>query len=1840
MSSYGYNNNTNTDLNNKRPIGIVIAHAPTKTNYKSGDRFQTQGLKINLIYPDGTQSVTTTFSVYPDGALTSDNTFVEIRSMGFVVRQRITVDAKADCNCSSSSTCHDECCSGFVHHHVYQCDHPEYNQDIYNLQIYSYPTKTEYFEGELFDPTGLQIQGHYGYRGSMQITAYEVVNKGPLVAGANEIEIRYKNLTTTLQVTAIPRLCAKTVPSTVSMDLVPGVSGDVYLGTGDFSAAFHDVEAGDSSLPLEISHVYKSSGFDFGCGNGWRLNLHCTLRKADEHSAAGMYLTNMDIQDMSEVDYIFTDGAGVRYTFDEVFYYINSSKKKTAVCRSDVQVDLDGRLFYITEDNIKHDVIRELKTASGFRLSTKLEGIKDIEKIEQRHEDIVRLESEIQQYKDAIAELEYNIYIADNVNKDAPAPSSNITSKVPDASRLYWLGLNSGNSTLERRISDVQSKISELSISSEAPQSTETDKKLWALQRYNIELNNKYVDATQWKQYRRKSEMLEQYKRQLKEYTRILDQKRHQLDLYKHQVPVAFLTGDDGRILCFNEYGMLIGMIDGYENRIVIGWDKIQTKDTEKYAITCVYSGEHETTLEYNADGLLSSVTDFNGKRVKYEYNSKKQLTSVTMPNGKSLGFTYNCNFMLASVASQATREKVELVYADRKLIKATVKTSFAVLTDKTASSGSYGYTVSETNIKYIDGKTEVESDGVTKTYYLDYYGNIAASYVKRGQEFTERPSYAYTMEHYDSGYTVAETADAIWTLNELKTSSPSRIAVISSNKLPQGISEFVFSAEANITNDVKLKDYGMPFRLSFDGFNPDGNKKFCLTAKVTGGKTAGTYKASFDYRNNRAQYVSLPITIDRTDDYVSIELFAECTDAQSVVFDNFRLAPAEWQSRSSNDFGCITRRKTSKKLIAPEVYRSTQTDYEYDDNNRCIKKRTAIKTSGKITETKYAVKKYSYCEHGNLVKTESYIENEENDKGITITERVCDEKGNVVKEFSYNSLDSSTKFYTESEVAENGITTAELDETGENKTEIEYIDGTTTVKTRKLPNGSKFAYGYDSDGNVTSITQSTADGESNGTEIKYTLGSPTKLTRGNNTVFYEYDKKRRKTKVTVNGNETTYSYGENEQTDEITISDITFPAVKADKTTVTSENVTTETYTDKNGNTVMTKIDGNVMSACNYNADGQITESGDGITGSVKRYTYSNDGTKALDRIDISAGDDVEALTESYFRNDYGQMSGRVLGGAVEQSYAHFYKDNAERELEHISLPNGMNYYPQTDVNGRNTGKEIKNANNENVYAEYIYYRKEGDHGTNMPSSVYFGKTKNNRFSVSDNIKYKYDEMCNISEVRENGVLTAKYTYDRIGRLVREDNRKFGKTWLWSYDNCGNILSKREAQFTLKPADEIEAFTDEKMYAYNGDKLLSFGDEILFYTDTEGKEHVNPLIYRGQQLSWSFERRLVSFGENTFVCDGYGRRIRKNDTVFTYDANNKLIKQSDGTNTLEFVYDNNGLSGVTYNGTEYIYAKDVQGNIVGLLDKSGKEVVQYKYDAWGGIRTEVNDETHAGIAELNPFRYRSYYYDTETNLYYLNTRYYDPEVGRFISQDDVSYLDPEHINGLNLFAYCGNNPVMGYDPDGTWDWGKFWKTFAVVAAAVVAIAIIATVTVATGGTALPVLVGAGIGALTSCGMSIITQLGSTGTIDIGQLFVDIAIGSVMGAFGGSAIGVVGMTIAGGATGFVGSVVNDWVAGENINWVGAFVNGAVGAFFGFLSGGGAQHGNNLTLKSKLTDRKVKIAKGKKLTGINRQIAAETKKLTKVAIRNLMPDKWTGLSLSLEFVANSILSIFF
>ena len=141
-----------------------------------------------------------------------------------------------------------------------------------------------------------------------------------------------------------------------------------------------------------------------------------------------------------------------------------------------------------------------------------------------------------------------------------------------------------------------------------------------------------------------------------------------------------------------------------------------------------------------------------------------------------------------------------------------------------------------------------------------------------------------------------------------------------------------------------------------------------------------------------------------------------------------------------------------------------------------------------------------------------------------------------------------------------------------------------------------------------------------------------------------------------------------------------------------------------------------------------------------------------------------------------------------------------------------------------------------------------------------------------------------------------------------------------------------------------------------------------------------------------------------------------------------------DGTpvaETLSFSYDASGLPmSVVYNGTAYYYTVNLQGDVMAIVDATGTAVVSYTYDAWGNILS-VTGSMADTLGESNPLRYRGYYYDGETELYYLQSRYYDPELGRFINEDSLISSD-QSVLGNNLFAYCLNNPVSRNDNRGT----------------------------------------------------------------------------------------------------------------------------------------------------------------------------------------------------------------
>lgn len=142
-----------------------------------------------------------------------------------------------------------------------------------------------------------------------------------------------------------------------------------------------------------------------------------------------------------------------------------------------------------------------------------------------------------------------------------------------------------------------------------------------------------------------------------------------------------------------------------------------------------------------------------------------------------------------------------------------------------------------------------------------------------------------------------------------------------------------------------------------------------------------------------------------------------------------------------------------------------------------------------------------------------------------------------------------------------------------------------------------------------------------------------------------------------------------------------------------------------------------------------------------------------------------------------------------------------------------------------------------------------------------------------------------------------------------------------------------------------------------------------------------------------------------------------------------QIVNVDKAADTFRFTYDATGSRSIIFYGTEYLYLKNAQGDVTGIVNAAGTQEVAYTYDAWGKLLSTTG--TMAGsIGTLNPLRYRGYVYDTETSLYYLNSRYYNPETGRFINADGYVSTGQGFV-GNNMFAYCGNNPVKRVDSTG-----------------------------------------------------------------------------------------------------------------------------------------------------------------------------------------------------------------
>ena len=308
-----------------------------------------------------------------------------------------------------------------------------------------------------------------------------------------------------------------------------------------------------------------------------------------------------------------------------------------------------------------------------------------------------------------------------------------------------------------------------------------------------------------------------------------------------------------------------------------------------------------------------------------------------------------------------------------------------------------------------------------------------------------------------------------------------------------------------------------------------------------------------------------------------------------------------------------------------------------------------------------------------------------------------------------------------------------------------------------------------------------------------------------------------------------------------------------------------------------------------------------------------------------------------------------------------------------------------------------------------------------------------------NNELSYEYDDLGNISSITENNTLINEYEYDSLNQLIEDSDHKNNKKYINTYDNGGNLLTKVIKNLTSGTTIDTITYT----YGNNNwkDQLTSYNGNSITYDQIGNPTSISNDI----DLTWTNGRQLQRYQDSTNNLDityNYNEegirtsKVINNITTNYYLEGTYIIYEDRNGTSIYYLYDNSGVSGFEYNNNTYYFVKNLQGDIIEILDDSFNTVAKYSYDVWGNhiSITDGNDNdvssNSSHIANINPFRYRSYYFDSESNLYYLNARYYNGEWGRFINSDQILGANQDLL-AFNLYAYVSNNSVNNYDPTG-----------------------------------------------------------------------------------------------------------------------------------------------------------------------------------------------------------------
>ncbi|EGK08454.1 cell wall-associated protein [Desmospora sp. 8437] len=566
----------------------------------------------------------------------------------------------------------------------------------------------------------------------------------------------------------------------------------------------------------------------------------------------------------------------------------------------------------------------------------------------------------------------------------------------------------------------------------------------------------------------------------------------------------------------------------------------------------------------------------------------------------------------------------------------------------------------------------------------------------------------------------------------------------------------------------------------------------------------------------------------------------------------------------------------------------------------------------------------------------------------------------------------------------------------------------------------------YDTNGNYQTKT---TDPQGRVTESGYdTVGNVTSEKRGADTTTFTYDGLDRLTQVTdAKQGETSYRYDPNGNKTQVTNA--------REKTTTYEYNEMDEVrkITDALGQSVLFAYDLNGNQAKVTQPNGDTVEYGYDV---VNRPTsVSHNGTKkysfAYDANGNVTKETDEAQNESttFTYDEDNKLKTVTEPGSNQTEYTYNKNGNVTQQkltAGSTTVTQGMGYnevdqLTKVTENGKNRAiytydenDRVASRKNEDGTVSLFSYNGAGD----LTQQVVLDKGGEQRESYT----YTFDNKGNITQVKDSKGTTS-YVYDELEQLVKE-TRTDGTVTEYTYDAAGNRLTKKVTQngiatttnYSYDDADQLTQ-VDGQAHTFDKNGNLTHDGKRTFIYDAENRLTA---VKEG-------DKTLASF---TYRADGMRKTMTTGSTTITfhYDGNKNVTYETDQNHQIVAHYTygaNNELVSMTRGGKTYYYQTNYRGDVTALTDSTGAVVASYEYDAFGNLLKET------GTVE-NPYRYAGYRYDEVTGLYYLQSRYYNPETGRFLTRDSFEGFEDKSL-GLNKYSYVLNNPVINVDPDGHW---------------------------------------------------------------------------------------------------------------------------------------------------------------------------------------------------------------